>query len=327
MSSISRVWTASDLCAPGKSADVLRIPYSTTRSAYGCLPIPFINVRGGDGPCAVFFAGNHGDEYEGQVVLRELAQELEPEKLRGQVLLFPSLNFSAVHNGSRVSPLDGGNLNRLFPGNPDGTPAEMLAHYIAAEILPMADVVIDLHSGGRSLDFWPCAVARYGDGHTDIEKRNVELLRAFGAPISYLTTGKAGGAGTTLAAAAQSLGIPAIMTELGGAAVIRQEGLRIARRGVRQVLAAFDIIDLPADNVSSSTQFIRMDSRRDTIYAPVAGLFEPLVEPGDDVAAGQTIGRLHDIDDCLRTPMEVTAPCPGWLACLRSDTSANHSLH
>src|SRR3546814_8914347 len=67
------------------------------------------------------------------------------------------MNFPAVRSGRRTSPIDSGNLNRLFPGKPDGTITQKIADYVTTALLPLADVVVDLHSGGKTLEFVPYA--------------------------------------------------------------------------------------------------------------------------------------------------------------------------
>jgi predicted deacylase len=133
----STVWSTLDLDAEGKDTDYLRIPHSNDLSAYGWVPIPVVRIKNGRGPTILLCAGNHGDEYEGQVALLRLAREIEPQDINGRLLLFPSLNYPAVAAGRRVSPLDEGNLNRSFPGRAVGSPTEMLAHFIVEELFPV----------------------------------------------------------------------------------------------------------------------------------------------------------------------------------------------
>jgi len=73
--------------------------------------------------------------------------------LKGQVILIPALSFEAVKNSSRVNPLDNKNMNRAFPGDPNGTPTEMMADFLERELIPSCDAVIDLHSGGKASFF------------------------------------------------------------------------------------------------------------------------------------------------------------------------------
>ena len=99
----------------------LRLPYSRDNSAWGSVMIPVAVIRNGDGPTALLTGGNHGDEYEGPLALFELARTLDPAEVRGTVIIVPALNYPAFRAGTRTSPIDGGNLNRSFPGRPDGT--------------------------------------------------------------------------------------------------------------------------------------------------------------------------------------------------------------
>jgi uncharacterized protein len=203
----TRIWTPLDYEADGKQSDCLRLPHSTDVSAYGFIPIPLVCIKSGTGPTALLVAGNHGDEYEGQVALLQLAREIAAGDVRGRMIVLPALNFPAVLAGRRVSPLDGGNLNRLFPGNPFGSPTEMIAHYVCDVLLPMADVVVDLHSGGRSLQYVASTLVRPGRNNEE-QKALLGLMTHFGAPISFVSNGVGGGGLTTLAAAAQERNVP-----------------------------------------------------------------------------------------------------------------------
>ncbi|MFU1717858.1 succinylglutamate desuccinylase/aspartoacylase family protein, partial [Bacillus amyloliquefaciens] len=134
----------------------------------------------------------------------------------------------------RLSPLDNGNLNRSFPGNALGSPTQMIAHYVSDVLLPMADLAVDLHSGGFSLDYVQCAVLR--PGRTDEETKQVlELADVFGAPVTFISSGSTGGGATTLNAVSRELGVPTITTELGGGATLSPSGVRLAEDGVRRL--------------------------------------------------------------------------------------------
>ena len=89
----------------------------------------------------------------GQIALAKLIRTLEPEQITGRVIILPAANLPAAMAGTRVSPIDGGNLNREFPGNPEGTVTSRIAHYIESVLLPMCDGFHDLHSGGASLQY------------------------------------------------------------------------------------------------------------------------------------------------------------------------------
>ncbi|ALA20430.1 MULTISPECIES: succinylglutamate desuccinylase/aspartoacylase family protein [unclassified Chelatococcus] len=319
MSQPSMIWSAVDFERDGKQVDYLRLPHSSDLSAYGWIPIPLIVIRNGTGPTLLLTAGTHGDEYEGQIALIRLVQELAAERVNGRVIVAPALNFPAVMAGRRVSPLDDGNLNRLFPGQAAGSPTQMLAHYVDSVLFPMADAVIDLHSGGRSLDYLPLALAHPGrtPGHAAHVR---ELIEAFGAPVSVLTDGSGGGGATTLYARAAERGIPALTTELGGGATLSPEGLAVAETGLRRVLARYGIVPGMAEIGPSGTRLMRSLGRTAAVYAPESGLFQPSVAVGARVTAGQEAGRIFFPDSPMREPVTLTFPASGMVSCRRFPT-------
>ncbi|WP_236840773.1 succinylglutamate desuccinylase/aspartoacylase family protein [Bradyrhizobium sp. CCGE-LA001] len=313
------MWTTINFDADGMQSDFARVPYSSDISAYGWIPIPMLCFKCGGGPTALFTAGTHGDEYEGQVALRKLARELTTTDLQGRVIILPALNGPAVAAGHRNSPLDGINLNRVFPGMPDGGPTAMIAHYVATELFPRADLIIDLHSGGTSLDYLPVALAR--PGRTEGEAGKVlRLLRSFGAPYGILTDGAGGGAGGTLYGLAEQQGIPALSTELGSGPTISEAGLAIAESGLRRVLRDYGIArDIVAPE-APAVRLARSLGRTGTIYSPAEGLFEPQVKPGDQVAVGQKAGCIYRLDDPLAHPLELTFATAGIVSFRRFPT-------
>ena len=143
-----------DLSAPGKQLGRLQLPKITNTGGWASTFIPIASVANGDGPNVLVLAGNHGDEYEGQVAALRLIQELEPEQVSGRVTIIPVLSTAASKANTRMWP-SGVNFNRSFPGSPDGPPNEQLADYLTRFLFPPADVVIDMHSGGRTAWFMP----------------------------------------------------------------------------------------------------------------------------------------------------------------------------
>jgi len=309
----TRIWTTVDYSADGKHIDYLRLPHSTDLSAYGWVPIPIVCIKNGKGPTALLIAGNHGDEYEGQIALMNLAREIDTDDVRGRVIILSALNFPAVMAGRRVSPLDEGNLNRSFPGDPYGSPTEMIAHYVSDVLLPMVDVVVDLHSGGRSLEHIPCALIRPG---RDSAEHNIliDMMNVFGAPISFVSNGEGGGGLTTLSAAAQQRNAPTLTAELGSGATLSKEGLELAEKGVRRLLKHFEIT--PGANVETPgpTRLMEARGHNHLVYASVGGIFEPRAELGDSVVAGQLAGRIYFPDSPTLEPETIFFEVDGLVA-------------
>ncbi|HEY0419733.1 MAG TPA: succinylglutamate desuccinylase/aspartoacylase family protein, partial [Acetobacteraceae bacterium] len=238
----SRLVPEVDFSRDGRQHGFVRLFHSVHSSAYGFIPIPIVVLKNGDGPTAVFISGNHGDEYEGQVALCNLAKSLDPARITGRVIILPMANFPAGVAGRRTSPIDDGNLNRSFPGNPDGTVTQQIAFWIESELLPMADIVVDLHSGGSSLNYVPTVLTKRG---ADAKRNEAQLaaLRAFAAPVAYITGGGNGtGADHTLSGGAERLGKICLGTELAGSGTVTQAALQIAERGLRNSLVHIGIL-------------------------------------------------------------------------------------
>ncbi|HYZ61856.1 MAG TPA: succinylglutamate desuccinylase/aspartoacylase family protein, partial [Acetobacteraceae bacterium] len=183
MTRASPVTPTVDFTRDGVQHGHLRLPYSRDDSAWGSVMIPVAVIKRGGGPTALLTGGNHGDEYEGPVALFELARTLGATDVTGRVIIVPGMNYPAFRAGTRTSPIDKGNLNRTFPGRPDGTVTEKIADYFTRELLPLADFVLDFHSGGRTLDFLPYAAAHVLPDAAQ-ERRCFAAVAAFAAPYS-----------------------------------------------------------------------------------------------------------------------------------------------
>jgi predicted deacylase len=230
----SRLTAEIDFDRDGKQHGFIRLPYSVHRSAYGWIPIPVACIKNGDGPRVLLMAGNHGDEYEGQVALGKLIRSLEAEEVCGRIIILPSANFPAAMAGMRTSPLDEGNLNRSFPGDPYGGPTAQIADYIESVLLPQCDFVFDFHSGGSSLTYVPSALMRRPQTPETLAQ-GIEMLRTFGAPVAYLVDAALGD--HTLTAAAARAEVRHMSTEIAGGGQVTPTALRIMESGIRRVLA------------------------------------------------------------------------------------------
>jgi predicted deacylase len=290
----SRLVPEVDFDRDGRQTGFIRLFHSVDSSAFGFIPIPIVVIRNGAGPTALFVAGNHGDEFEGQVALCNLARTLDPASIQGRVIILPAANFPAAMAGRRTSPIDGGNLNRAFPGAADGGVTAQIAYFMETVLLPLADVVCDLHSGGASLLYTPCALVIRPPDPARLPPL-IDLLTAFGAPLAFLAGGGNGTGDTqALAGAAARRGIPSMNTELGGAGMVGGEGLRLAERGLINVLVHAGI--LPPDRripVPGPMRLVELGGPDYYVHATDKGVFEPLAEPGETVRAGQPAARLH----------------------------------
>lgn len=286
--------------AEGKHLSYLRLSHSDNRHAYGVIPVPIAMIANGAGPTILLTAGNHGDEYEGQIVLRRLIQELRPDEMKGRLFIMPALNLPAVLAAERVSPADGGNMNRAFPGDPSGGPTEMIAHFVESVLLPRCGFAVDLHSGGRASRYLPCAFLRRGN--REIMARQMEAAKAFGAPHTVIVDG--GLEDRSLSAACDRTGTVMVATELAGGGGVDLDTLKLAREGLGRLLRHWGTLAADAP-VSPGTRFIEARDRQSAVMAPIDGLFEPSRRAAERVAKGDRAGWIHPMDDMGRQPVEV----------------------
>lgn len=287
----------------------LRLPYSRDDSAWGSVMIPLTVVRNGSGPTALLTGGNHGDEYEGPLALYDLARTLDPKHVNGTVIIVPAMNYPAFRAGTRTSPIDKGNMNRSFPGRPDGTVTEKIADYFQRELLPRADIVFDFHSGGKTLDFVPFCAAHIVPDKAQ-EKKAFAAVEAFSAPFSMrmLEIDAVGMYDT----AAEDMGKVFVTTELGGGGTSRAETVRVARRGIMNVLRHEGIV--AGDVEKQPTRWLDMPSGDCFSFAEDEGLIEPLVDLGETVVAGEVVARIHPVGRTGQAPAEIRAGLDGILS-------------
>ncbi|KVL10991.1 N(2)-acetyl-L-2,4-diaminobutanoate deacetylase DoeB [Burkholderia sp. MSMB1826] len=306
-----------DFDADGEQHGFLKLPYSRDDSAWGAIMIPVTVVKRGDGPTVLLTGGNHGDEYEGPVALSKLAGSLKAADVTGRVIVVPFMNYPAFRAGCRTSPIDAGNLNRSFPGRPDGTVTEKIADYFQRHLLPLATHVLDIHAGGRTLDFVPFAAIHVLKDR-DQEARCERAMRAFGAPYSMrmLELDSVG----LYDSAAEEAGKVFVSTELGGGGTSTAASVAIAERGVRGFLAHAGVLArregarAGAGGAPRTTTLLDMPDGACYTTSEHRGLLEMCVDLGSEVEAGDVLARVHDIDRTGVTPVEYVARRRGLLA-------------
>lgn len=303
-----------DFDSDGKRLGNLNLQYSDNEHAFDTIPIPVAVIKNGEGPTVLLSAGNHGDEYEGQVILRRMIHELEAEQINGRLIILPAFNYPAMLADSRVSPLDQGNMNRSFPGDEKGPPTSAIAHFVTAKLLPMADTGIDLHSGGSRTYYLPMAFL-CSCKDPDIMQKSQAMCDAFNAPFTFLVRGEASSSGFD--PAAHNLGIPFISAELSGGANIDIIATEIGSDGVNNVLKQLGV--LPAEPaIESTTRFLNGIEGLSQVTAPYSGIFEPCHQLGDQIAAGEVAGVLYSTEEIERPPLELNFAGSGIIAVRRN---------
>lgn len=291
-----------DFSAQGLSHGFLRLPYSRDDAAWGSIMTPITVVNHGEGPTALLTGANHGDEYEGPIALFDLAATIRAEDVTGRIIIVPAMNYPAFGAGTRTSPIDRGNLNRSFPGRPDGGVTQKIADYFQRVLLPMADVVLDFHSGGKTLDFLPYAAAHILPDKKQ-EAAAFDLVRAFGAPwsVKMLEIDAVGMYDT----AAEDMGKIFVTTELGGGGSATAHTAGIAKRGLKNLLIAAGV--LRGEITAQPTQWLDMPDADCFTFAEDGGLIEFLADLGDGVTQGQPIARIFPVSRTGLAPVTVSA--------------------
>jgi len=315
--SASRIAHEIDFDAEGRQAGYLRAPLSRNTSGWGVVEIPVAVIARGRGPTVLFTGGIHGSEYEGQIAVSELARTLDPGAVQGRVILMPAVNIPAVHANTRLSPVDGRDLNRCFPGDARGNFNDMLAHFLDAVILPMVDLSVDVHSCGQAGD---AAISTNMHALPDpgLRARTLAAAEAFAAPFNVIFGGIDEGA--TFTSSVERRGIVSLGTEVSGWGRVNVEGLRIVRRGLRNILAHMGILEGRVETAqpdgSAGTRHMAVPDRSFYEFAPAAGTFEPRHLAGERVRAGALAGLLHFVEDVDRDPLEIRYRRDGvlWLA-------------
>ncbi|MEQ9490845.1 MAG: succinylglutamate desuccinylase/aspartoacylase family protein [Alphaproteobacteria bacterium] len=286
--------------ADGKHTGYVHLPHSVHRSGYGVIPIPVASIRNGDGPRVLVLGGVHGDEYEGQLVVSELIRMLSPDDITGHLILMPMANFPAAEAGLRTSPIDQGNLNRLFPGDPDGTPSLAIADYIENMLMAGCDFVMDLHSGGESMAYAkPTGMMQIqkNDPKADLKRK---IMDAYGLPYFCIYRSEGGGFSS---AAALRQGAISVFAEFGGGGAVNPKILQMARQGVRRVLQTIGLLGGPPVQGSAAAPVCFPDAAY--VFAPEPGVVELLAGCGDTVQAGDTAALIHYPESPGREPTSV----------------------
>lgn len=311
-----------DLLSIGKRTGNFSQNHSDNRHAFSCIQSPLGIIRGGSGPVALICAGNHGDEYEGQIIVRRLFEELTQDDLLGGIILVPALNIPAVLAAQRVSPLDQGNLNRSFPGEAFSSPTKEIAGFVASQLIPHADLVIDLHSGGRTSDYLDSSYFCLTHD-TKQNQKTRELAEAMGLPFTFVvppsdTPGD-------LDSAAHLAGCGMLSCELGGEGKISRRALNSGWKGVLRVLVRQGIIKEEKAvrlgySPKSNTQFLDLGRKASYITADSYGLAELLVDIGAEVTIGQPVAIMRDVHHMHAKPLKIVSPRNGIVAVRRTAT-------
>jgi uncharacterized protein len=255
--------------------------------------IPFTVIHGAKtGPILALVAGVHAYEYPPILALYRLKDAIDPKTLRGTVLMvhianLPSFKRRTIYYG----PDDWKNLNRVFPGDREGTMSQRIAAVLNEEVVKRADVLLDMHCGDGNealipYSYWMVS----GDKKLDAKTRDLAL--AFGLPYLIIdeTRTKDVKDSKYLGNTAILQGKPAVTTESGYLGRTDEESIARNVRGVWNVLRHLDMVPGRPEPAADPVWI----DKYEVVYSNHDGLFAPRVEMGFYVKQGQVVGTVSD---------------------------------
>ena len=270
------------------------------------LPISIVNGTR-PGPVLALIAGVHGQEYTPVLALQKLRASIDPKTLSGTIVMVHVANMpSYLARTIYYSPVDNKNLNRVFPGKADGTISERIADVITREVITRATHVIDLHCGDGNESLRPY-LYWITTGGEKVAEAGRQMALAFG--MSHIVVDRERPtdpkASVYLSNTAITRGKPALTIESGGMGEIHTDDIARIENGVRGVLKH---LRMSADGPDPVTSPVMLE-RSEVLRSSFTGIFYPMVEKGQTVAAGAVIGRVTDFHGKLLE--EIKAPFAG----------------
>jgi predicted deacylase len=283
------------------------------------LRIPVAVVHGGKpGPVLALVAGSHGTEYASIVALVDLIDALEPSSISGSVIVVPIINTASFDRVvPHLNPVDGKNMNRTYPGRPDGTQSERASFAITKQVVEQSDHLIDFHGGDldeslRPYSYWSKT------GREPQDRISREMVLAFGLDHIIVSTGRPAdpNASIYLENTASTRGKPSITVEAGHAGTVMLEDVDALVRGTLSVMRHLKMLPGDPTPVESPVWIGALHN----VTADVGGIFRPLVVRGTYVQKGMKVGTVSDFFG--KTLFEARAPESGVLLYVRAVPSA-----
>jgi predicted deacylase len=271
--------------------------------------IPVSVVHGArPGPVLALVAGTHGYEYTSVLALPRVLARLEPARMSGSVILVHMANPPSFYGRRIYYGPDGKNLNRVYPGQADGTVSDRIAHALTREVIDRATHLADMHCGDgneslRPYTYWQVS----GDGALDEAGRQMALAFGLGHIVIDTERPRDPLRSVYTSNTAVLRGKPAITTESGGMGLTDEASVGAQERGALGLAAHLGIMEAPSVRVENPVWI----DRGEVLRAPVTGVWQPVVDKMHNVAQGALLGRIHD--PFGRVLHEVRAPFAGEL--------------
>lgn len=256
------------------------------------LEIPRFDAVGkAGGPTLALLGGVHGCEYTSQKAVRDFMSSLNEDRLTGRIRAIPTLNVESFYERTPfVSPSDGKNLNRCFPGKPKGTYSEELAYAVTEHVIKGADCFIDLHAGDMVEDLTPFTIHEA----SSVADKSRSLGEAYGFRFCLrqpVADRAVAGASTSAAA---DLGVASIIAESGGRGLLEDSAVLEHILGLRRLTRYLGMYDWSEEEAPSPGPVRHMNSFV-WLRARTEGWWEPSVKVGEEVVPGMVVGTITDL--------------------------------
>lgn len=303
---------ASHRIAPGEARSI-RVPIGETE-------LPITVVHGKDpGPVLTLTAGVHGDEFPSILALHRLRAELNASSLSGTLVLVHVANLPGFL-GRRIalSPVDGKNLNRVFPGRADGTLTEQVAHFLTTEVAARTDYLIDMHSGSANQELWPHVYSPV-TGNSELDRKTLEFAKATGMRhiVLYGDRPRDPARSISYPNTAATRGKPALTTEIGHLGQRTKEQVDQALAVARNALRFLKMTPGDGAAVEGFTLYRKLHE----VEAPVSGVFHARCRIGELVDRGALLAEITDFFG--QKVAELRAPARGVVMMLQHTPPLN----
>ncbi|GLB49120.1 succinylglutamate desuccinylase/aspartoacylase family protein [Neptunitalea lumnitzerae] len=257
---------------------------------------PLTIIKGAKtGPTFTLIAGIHGMEYPPILAASNLRNSIKPNSLKGNVIIVPLANINAFYKRTPfTNPIDNKNLNRVFPGNKNGSITQVIAHFITQELFAISTVVLDIHAGDVNEDLLPFICYYNNTSYKEQTKLAATLCDSSGFTniVSYPYTLGANEPAEYAFKQAVQQGITGISIEMGKLGLVSPTEVNTIEKSVLNILAKLQMYKQP-----ESHNFIKRNyfTNQKYIYASAQGILNSSYRAGDVVKKGTIIGTIKDI--------------------------------
>jgi predicted deacylase len=255
------------------------------------IPITIVNGRT-DGPVLALVAGNHGYEYPPILALQILRERMKPKKMAGAVIMVHVANMpSFLGRTVYFSPVDGKNLNRVYPGKKDGSISERIAYAITTEVISKCDALLDLHCGDGNESLRPY-VYQMLSGNDDVDRRTTELVAHCGFDHIVIDRGRPKDPENSMYCSNTAItrGKPAVTVEAGFLGVPDEKSAKLIVDGIDNVLRYLGIVKGRAKRLKRP---VFLDPAP-VITSPETGILYPRVKRDQNVSKGTLLALITD---------------------------------